>query len=332
VVTFNLADELKKGERVLDIPALFPKNAAADAFTARRQPDDLSPGPAVATVFFAVLALLGAVALYGGIRGGRQVRVGLLLAVGSIVVIVVVTAITLSTHSRASGEWIQFSIGPASGDSAWINSSMVRADGITLKQAIATAYDIPAVRVIAPEWLAQTRYSINAVVGVEASESFRPLLQEELKKRLHLETHLEGRPFDVFVLTATGKPRLERAHGEGTSIRISKTGAQFTEASMQGLVSALQSILGKPVIDETGLTGTFNLEFDWGNDRVASVTATLRDRFGLQLSAGKREMEALIVDSVRREASLVLLSQVGRATGQAPREVRRQISEILTIR
>ena len=101
---------------------------------------------------------------------------------------------------------------------------------------------------------------------------------------------------------------------------------------MQGLVSALQSILGKPVIDETGITGTYDLELDWGEDRVASVTAALRDRFGLQLSAGKRDMEALIVDSVRREASLVLLSQVGRATRKAPAQVRRQISNVLTIR
>ena len=332
MVTFNLADELKKGERVLDIPALFPKNAAADAFAARRQADDLSPGPEVATAFFAVLALLGALALYGGIRGGRQVRIGLSLAVGSIVVIVVVTAITLSMHSNASGQWIQFSIGPASGDSSSINSSMVRANGMTLKQAVATAYDMPAVRVIAPEWFAQTRYSINAVVGVDASESFRPLLQEELKKRLRLETHLEVRPFDVFVLTATGTPRLERAQGESTSIRISKTGAQFREAPMQGLASALQSILGKPVIDETGITGTYNLEFDWGEDRATSVTATLRDRFGLQLSAGTRDMEVLIVDSVRRDASLVLLAQIGRATRGAPPQVRRHISNVLTIR
>ena len=36
VVTFDLADELKKGERVLDIPSLFPRNADAETFAARR--------------------------------------------------------------------------------------------------------------------------------------------------------------------------------------------------------------------------------------------------------------------------------------------------------
>jgi uncharacterized protein (TIGR03435 family) len=262
----------------------------------------------------------------------RRLRLGLSIALGLIVLIVAVTAGILSMHSRASEHWLEFSIGPASGESSWINNTLVRSSGITLKQIVATAYDIPAVRVIAPEWMAHTRYSINAVVRDEASKLFRPLLQEELTRRLHLRTHLEVRPFDVFVLTATATPRVERARVQGTNISISRTGARLEDASMEDLASTLQSILRKPVIDETGLSGTYNLEFDWSEDRVASVTRTLRDRFGLQLSPGNRELPVLIVDSARREASLVLLSHIGRLTREAPEQWRRDIAHLLTIR
>jgi uncharacterized protein (TIGR03435 family) len=262
----------------------------------------------------------------------RRLRVGLSVAIGLIAVIVAVTAITLSMHSRASEHWAEFSIGPASGESSWINDGLVRANGITLKQAVATAYDIPAVRVIAPEWMAQTRYSINAVAGAGAPKVFRPLLREELTKRLRLETHLEVRSFDVFVLTASGPPRLERAQGQATSISVSKSSARLKDSSMEDLASSLQSILRKPVIDETGITGTYNLEFEWSEDRLASVTATLRARFGLQLSASTRDMPVLIVDRVRREVSLVLLSHIGRLTRGAPEQLRREIANVLTIR
>ena len=42
-------------------------------------------------------------------------------------------------------------------------------------------------------------------------------------------------------------------------------------------------------------------------------------------------MEVLIVDSIRRDASLVLLAHIGCATSAAPPRLRRQISELLTI-
>ena len=138
------------------------------------------------------------------------------------------------------------------------------------------------------------------------------------------------RPFDVFVLTATDAPRLERARGRKSRISVDEREAHVQEASMQA-ASALQGILGKPVIDETGITGWYNLEFGWGDDRVASVTSVLQDRFGLRLSPGHRNMEALIVDRVRRDAALVLLAQIARVTRSAPPHLRQRIADVLRI-
>jgi uncharacterized protein (TIGR03435 family) len=264
-------------------------------------------------------------------RGGRQLRLGLSVIGGAIAMLAMLGALVLSMHSQASTDWLEFSIGPASGKSASIGPGRIRSDGITLKGALATAYDMPAVRVIGPAWLAETRYSINAVVDVDESESFRPLLRKELKNRLRLETHVDVRPFAVFVLTATDAPRLERAHGKSVSVWIHERDVRLQHASMERLASALQSILGKPVIDETGITGSYNLEFGWGDDRVASVTATLRDRFGLRLTSGKRDLEALIVDDIRRDAALVLLAQIGRVTSAAPPALGQRIAHVLKI-
>jgi uncharacterized protein (TIGR03435 family) len=332
VVTFRLADELKKGSRVLDIPALFPKNTAAETFAARRPKDD---GPQtlafaiVSLVFFCIVVILSG---YSLVRGNRRFRVGFATLTGITIVAVLGTVIAVRMQPNASADWMQFSIGPASGDSASINTTTLRADGVTLKVALATAYGIPAVRVVGPPWLNETRYSLNAVVGVDESEAFRPLLQQELNKRLGLETHVEVRPFEVFVLTATDTPRLERAPVSGPSTWISKHDVRMRDGSMADLASALQGILGRPVIDQTGIAGSYNMEFDWGEDRVGSVTAALRDRFGLRLMPETRDMDALVVDRIRRDAALVLLAQVGRLTRAAPPLVRQQIANVLTMR
>jgi uncharacterized protein (TIGR03435 family) len=331
VVTFHLDDELKKGARVLDIPALFPRNAAADAYAARRKDADPSSGRVVAIALVAVPGTLIAIAVIGWIRGGRRARLGLSALAGTLAMLVLLVALTLRMHRQASADWTEFSIGPASGTSVSIGSSTMRASGITLEAAVATAYGVPAVRVIAPPWLAHTRYSIKAVVDVDAPDSFRSLLRHELQNRLRLETHVDVRPFEVFVLGATDAPRLERARGGGPSTWIHEWDAQLQNASMEGLASALQGILGKPVIDETGITGTYDLEFGWTADRASSVTAVLHDRFGLRLTPATRDMDALIVDGIRRDAALVLLAQIGRATSGAPSHLRQRIADFLTI-
>ena len=109
---------------------------------------------------------------------------GLSLAAGTIVVAVQLTAVVLRMHQPPSAQWTDFPIGPASGKSAHVGINTMRSDGMSLKGMIATAYDVPAVRVIGPSWLAETCYSLKAVVGVDESDVFRSLLQQELKNRL----------------------------------------------------------------------------------------------------------------------------------------------------
>jgi uncharacterized protein (TIGR03435 family) len=331
-VTFTLADELAKGERILDIPSLFPRNAAADAYAARR-PDPSGPPLWAFTALIVALPILAiAAAVITWMRAGRSVRIGVTVVGAGVVLCVAAIAVMLSIHHRSSSQWMHFSIGPAAGDSAAIQPGQIRANGITLETALAVAYDIPGVRIIGPSWLNDTRYSIHAMVGLDDEDSFRSMLQEELRSRLQLETHREVRPFEVFVLRASRAARLDSSRTKRVNVTIHQRDAMLQDATMTNLASALESILARPVLDETAIEGSYNLSFEWGDDRVASVTAALRDRFGLELSPARREMEALIVDRIQRDPALVLLDRLGRATRAAPPHVRQRIADILRIR
>jgi uncharacterized protein (TIGR03435 family) len=332
VVTFNLADELKKGARVLDIPSLFPRNAEAEAFAATRREAGGAFGPAAVIALSSLLCLALGLTVYAWIHAGRRFRIGLSVMVGTVAMLAALGAAVLRRDHRPSERWIEFSIGPASGESASINATMVRSDGITLKAALAVAFDIPAVRVVGPPWLADTRYAMNAVVSLDEAKVFRQLFRQELEKRLDLQTHVEVRPFEVFVLTAGETPRLEPTLDSTPSTWIHQRDALLQNATMERLAAALQAVLSRPVVDETGITGTYNFSFDWGDDRVASVSTALEKRFGLRLSTGTRDLEALIVDRIRRDATMVLLAEAGRLTRGAPPHVRKHIADILTIR
>lgn len=330
-VTFRLDDELRKGARVLDIPSLFPPNPAAERFASRVKPPTSVPlAPIVTAAGIVVLIAMG-LAVLGWMRGGRPVRLALGAAAALLVLSVLATAAMLNRQRRPSAGWTEFSLGPASGKSTWIGTNGLRSDGIALKSAIATAYDFPSVRVIGPAWLAEARYSISASVPTDAPESFRTLLQQELNARLRLRTHTEVRYFDIFVLTVADTSRLTRAAADSPRIWVHDAGMDAQEASIDRIAAALQGVLNAPVMDETGLSGTFDVDIEWTEDRVASITAALA-RIGLRLTPAKRDMMALVVDDVRRDPALVLLGRVGQFTDSAPSNIREAVRNMMTLR
>lgn len=262
-------------------------------------------------------------------RALRGVLSGVIGLVALVVLLVGCMALVLRLHPHASPSWVEFSIGPATGDSTSINATLIRSDGVALRGIIATAYDVPAVRVIGPPWLSRTRYAITAVARDAAS--FRPMLRQELANRLRLETHVEPRPFDVFVLTSAGDIRLLDSSRPGPSTWIERRSARLRDASSERIAAAVQQIVGKPVIDETGLRGSYDLTLDWTDDPVASITPFLRDRFGLQLTPARRDVDVLVIDRCRPDAALLMLGQTPRLTHFAPNRVRNQIARTLTI-
>ena len=263
----------------------------------------------------------------------RVLRLALSAAAGVLVTLAIVAALAalaLRLHPRATLPWVEFSIGPATGDGANINRSAIRADGITVKAMIATAYEVPSVRVAGPPWLAQTRYSVTAVA--QDPHAFRGMLRQELEKRFRLETHVEPRTVDAYVLTATSQVRLIDARRSGPSTWIEWRTARLLDASSERIAEALQLIVGKPVIDETGLRGSYDLTLDWDDDPVASITAFVEHRLGLRLAPGRRDVDVLIVDNVRRDPALFLLAHAGKLAREAPLSVRSQVARALAVR
>ena len=330
-VTFQLDQELKKGARELDIPALFPHNAAAEKYAARRAPPASAPLGPFMTGLGTITALVLAAVVFGAIRGGRRFRAALAGVAIALALVVGAAAVAINVHPHPSSSWTNFSLGPASGTSTWIGSNGINSQGIPLTAIIATAYDIPAVRIVGPEWLSHTRYAMAASLPADTEEAFRGLLRQELDTRLHLRTHTETRPFDVLVLTATDDVRVERLEGNRPNVWVHDSGMDAQEAPMALIASTIQNVLKIPVIDETQLTGTFALELEWTADRLASVTAGL-ERLGLRLTRTQRPMKVLVVDEVRRDAGLVLMDRVGQLTSGAPPQVRRAITDLLTVR
>ena len=137
------------------------------------------------------------------------------------------------------------------------------------------------------------------------------MVQTLLAGRFKLAVRRETRQADVYNLVV-GKngSKLKDANG-GRRNYLNWTGpgqVTFTEmTSLVALSAILGSILDAPVLDETGLKGTYNYSLEFSDPRLPADSRSRPDLFtavqeqlGLQLQPVKRPIEIIVIDHVER--------------------------------
>ena len=74
---------------------------------------------------------------------------------------------------------------------------------------------------------------------------------------------------------------------------------------MPFLAGMLQQPAGRPVMDKTGLTGSYDIKLDFSpdpstDDSLPSIFTALQDTLGLKLEPQKIPVEVLVIDTVNR--------------------------------
>ena len=150
--------------------------------------------------------------------------------------------------------------------------------------------------------------------------------------RFALRAHEEDREFAAYVLTAkNGATHPVQAKGQDNRNYVHPRDFDAQEARLSDLCGVLQSILGKPVVDETGIAGHYDFVMTWGENTERTVTDALDTKFGLTLSPARRRMPAVIVDEVERGAAIAILSRMGRLTSRWPAGLRRGVPRALSV-
>jgi uncharacterized protein (TIGR03435 family) len=152
------------------------------------------------------------------------------------------------------------------------------------------------------------------------------MVQSLVQERFQLKTHRETRELPVFTLTVTKSgtkltPTVEGHPGPGglkPGSSRSSTTAAGTEMSGSGmtisrLINMLAGLAGRPIMDRTDLTGTYDfvLKFapvqnitvggDAGTEPSGpSLFTALQEQLGLKLESAKGPVEVLVIDSVSK--------------------------------
>jgi uncharacterized protein (TIGR03435 family) len=118
----------------------------------------------------------------------------------------------------------------------------------------------------------------------------------------------DGRPKTTPGLPSPVSPSGERPQCAMIATRKWLTGGART---MQDLASSLQSMLGRPVVDSTGLTGSYDIDLQWAAmdlhaDEAAptalsegpSLFTALQEQLGLKLVSRKDKFDVFVVDQI----------------------------------
>jgi uncharacterized protein (TIGR03435 family) len=178
---------------------------------------------------------------------------------------------------------------------------------VTPKFLAALAYGVQMNHIFGgPNWFDSQWYDINAKSEgdkVLTPQERKVLLQQLLKDRFHLVVHRETKDFPGYALVvASGTPKLQVSNTSGQGY-ILPDGLQFPGSSIKGLATILEHVTGRPVIDKTGITGTYNIKLKYApmddpDSSLPSVFTALQDQLGLKLIPQKVPVEELVIDHI----------------------------------
>jgi len=217
------------------------------------------------------------------------------------------------------------------------HSSRFDATNFPLKTLVQVAYGQEMPVANAPEWMSNTFWNIQCRSDDAADAKLAKLTDNEVRlekrhaiqvllaERMGLKTHMETRNTAIYnLVVAKGGVKMKLlppppplANGETqappppTDVQThgSQHGLEFVapNANMRTIVGVLSSMLQMPVVDKTGLTGTYAYTLQFGQEWSAhdpdswpSIFTAVQEQMGLKLEAVHEAVPNLVIDNVTK--------------------------------
>ena len=145
----------------------------------------------------------------------------------------------------------------------------------------------------------------------------RARLRNLLETRFQLVLREEVKELPVYSLTVDkGGPKLKEAEPKGGTSINNGNGAGSIKGeglTMARICTALGSVLQRPVVDETGLTGAYDLELKYSTDEAMAgkekaieditgptIFTAVRESLGLRLTGKKGPVKTWVIERVEK--------------------------------
>jgi len=212
---------------------------------------------------------------------------------------------------------------------------------VSLYELLGRAFGIHAYQLSSPEWARSLRFDIAATIEPGATRADLPaMVRNLLIDRFQLVFHREQSEMKGYVLTVSrGGPQLHESTSEPDSLRKAKDSTGVPQVPKSGIVvlglpdrmrlsarlqtmttiaNWISELLGAPVADGTGMTGTYDFNLDLlrapspGPDAAgvpvaaasalspADIISAVQSQLGLKLEPSGAIIEKVVVDRIAK--------------------------------
>ena len=196
------------------------------------------------------------------------------------------------------------------GGGASASGDRVSYTNTTLKNVLVRAYGVKGYQIVGPSWIVTERYDIIAKAPEGTPKEQIPLmLQTLLTERFKLTLHRETKELGVYALvTAADGPKLQTSSETGEfSFEIDNGHRVVKKMSMARLADMLAIMVGRPVLDKTGLDGSYDFTLDYSMEELGGMNRpdaqaapsifTIVKQLGLKLDSRKAPVETIVIDT-----------------------------------
>ena len=195
--------------------------------------------------------------------------------------------------------------------------------GETLTSMIGFAYQLQREQIVGgPEWMSRDRYDVAGVPDAEGEPDLtqiQDMVRKLLVERFGMNFHRDRQTKSYYaIVTAKSEPKLVRStasldrmphqsmSGDGKGQQI-----KFRNNRMSDFALAVQLIVDRPVVDETGLAGRFDFTLRWqpGDAQSADADAppalftAMVEQLGLKLQPKKGLVDVVVIDKVAKPSA-----------------------------
>jgi uncharacterized protein (TIGR03435 family) len=163
-----------------------------------------------------------------------------------------------------------------------------------------TVYDLPADQIDVQARLPEGTFDVIATMPNDREDQFDQVLRQAVELTFRVKARREKRDTDLYVLEKKDgeSPRLTPSvMDSGSSTNVGPKRIELMNVPIAIIADALRSQLKKPVVDETGLSGRYDVVLEGRLDDVDSLTKTVQETLGLELRPATRPVEFLVIEN-----------------------------------